>query len=274
MPIATAMRRPPNRPATRITELLEHPALWQAGRLQSTVAATPSSFADLDAHLPGGGWPQAGLAELLLATAGIGELRLLAPLMAALSRQQPRWVAWIAPPFMPYAPALEAQGVQTGRLLLVQPATHPQALWALERAARSGSCSLILGWLDERRLRAADTRRLKLAAHQGRCLICLFRPEQALARSSMAELRLRLTPAAVDGVTVDIRKRRGGWPVDGIQVSLGARHGDEAVQAQLARWRQWLGQRQAMIQPAGLRHDREPAPGRPGVSAMPPGVVH
>ncbi|MEQ9003463.1 MAG: translesion DNA synthesis-associated protein ImuA [Pseudomonadales bacterium] len=259
------MRRPPNRPNARLADLLAHPALWQAGRLDTAAAATPSGFSALDAHLPGGGWPQAGLAELLLATAGVGELRLLAPLMAALSRQQPRWVAWIAPPFVPYAPALEAQGVQTDRLLLVHPATHPQTLWALERAGRSGSCSLILGWLDERRLRAADTRRLKLAAHQGNCLICLFRPEQAAARSSMAELRLRLTPAAADCVTVDIRKRRGGWPVDGIRVPFAERQGAVALQAQLDRWRQWLGQRQAMSRPVGLEHDREPAMGRPGV---------
>jgi hypothetical protein len=171
-----------NRPASRLAPLLRRGELWQAGGLEAAPESTaaddtiPSGFAELDRHLPGGGWPVSGLAELLLTTAGIGELRLLAPLMATLSRRQARWVAWLAPPFVPYAPALEACGVDTGRLLLVRPQTHQQALWALERAARSGSCSLILAWLDERRLRQEDTRRLKLAARRGNALICLFRP--------------------------------------------------------------------------------------------------
>ena len=278
--IIARMRRSSDRAAPPLAALLQHPALWRAGSQDAPPVAMPSGFPALDEHLPGGGWPQSGLAELLLATAGVGELRLLAPLMAALSRQQPRWLAWVAPPFIPYAPALAAQGVNVDRLLLVQPQSHTRALWALERAARSGSCSLILGWLDERQLRVADTRRLKLAAHQGNALLFLFRPDGAAAHSSLAELRLRLAPAEPDTMTVDVCKRRGGWPMTGIQVSF-ARPSDaarpldaEAPQDQLARWRQWQRRRHAAALRADFPRDQERGGARSGPPTAPSGLVH
>ena len=62
-----------------------HPALWRAHRLGRAGAAAVwrSGFAALDAELPGGGWPCQALTELLLPRPGIGEVRLLAPVLAA-----------------------------------------------------------------------------------------------------------------------------------------------------------------------------------------------
>lgn len=271
---------PQDDPASRLAPLLRHPELWQAGRLRSSPEAVASGFSTLDAHLPGGGWPASGLIEFLLTTAGIGELRLLAPLLATLSHRQARWVTWVAPPFVPYAPALAARGVDVGRLLLIQPSDHRQALWALERAARSGSCSLVLAWLDERRLRQEDTRRLKLAGRQGNTLICLFRPELAAERPSLAELRLRLRPAEAGAVTVDVCKRRGGWPVSGIHLQLDDRPGADEVRAQLALWRRWQQRLTGLPDAAAGSRVRYgegapdvPAP-RPGIATAPSGVVH
>ncbi|MDA1073614.1 MAG: translesion DNA synthesis-associated protein ImuA [Proteobacteria bacterium] len=140
---------------------LQHPKLWRGGDLRAVgdTAATSTGFASLDALLPGGGWPEAALCELLLPTAGIGELKLLAPALRTLSRQY-RWIAWIKPPFIPYAPALSALGIDISKILLIHPRTHEDALWALERATRSGTCSATLAWLSEPRLRLKDTRRL------------------------------------------------------------------------------------------------------------------
>ena len=80
-------------------DLALHPAVWRASQLGAGAQATsPSGFAALDADLPGGGWPHGVLTELLLPQPGIGELRLLAPALAALSpppaAPQPRPGRW------------------------------------------------------------------------------------------------------------------------------------------------------------------------------------
>jgi len=56
----------------------------------------PPAFRDLDAELPGGGWPQGQLIELLHDDPGIGELSLLAPALAAQTRAG-RACVWILP---------------------------------------------------------------------------------------------------------------------------------------------------------------------------------
>ncbi|MBX3707397.1 MAG: translesion DNA synthesis-associated protein ImuA [Pseudomonadales bacterium] len=242
-------------PARSLQTLLEHPALWRAGQLQRAPAAHPSGFPELDAHLPGGGWPRAGLAECLLDTTGVGELRVLAPLIRALSRSEARWIAWINPPFTPYAPALAALDIDLERMLVISPRTHREAVWALEQTSRSGSCSLALAWLDERQLGPRDTRRLQFAAQQGQMLTCLFRPAQAAATQSMAELRLALAPAGPGRLRIDIRKRRGSWPVSGIEVQVETPDSPEAVYVQLDHWRR---QRAAAVTDA-VTDAKEPA---------------
>ena len=55
--------------AERNAPLQALPPLWRADRLDSRCAAAgeaqPTGHAALDAELPGGGWPAAGLTELL-----------------------------------------------------------------------------------------------------------------------------------------------------------------------------------------------------------------
>ena len=73
--------------ASRLAEL--HPSLWRASQIGGAAQRTTASgFEALDAQLPGGGWPHGTLTELLLAQAGVGELRLLAPALAALAPGQ------------------------------------------------------------------------------------------------------------------------------------------------------------------------------------------
>lgn len=228
-----------SRPEDKITGLLHHPELWRAGQLERSGDTLSSGFPALDQHLPGGGWPRGALAELLLATSGVGELRLLVPHVRTLSQNETRWIVWIDPPFVPYAPAFEALGVDVRKILLIHPRNHQQALWALERASRSGTCSMALAWLDERQLTLKDTRRLQLAARRGRTLAYLFRPREAAEGSSMAELRLQVTPDDIhlNRITVDVRKRRGGWPVSGISLEIDDEPGPEDVHEQLYLWR-------------------------------------
>ena len=246
-----------------VAELLKHPAVWKAGTLQREAEGISTGFEVLDRHLPDDGWPKAGLCELMLPSSGTGELKLLLPALKALSRQA-RWIAWVNPPFIPYAPALKAAGVDIDKILLIHPKSHKDALWALERATRSGTCSAALAWLDERELRTRDTQRLQLAARQGSTLTCLFRPEKALTENSMAELRLSVRRADNENLLVDLCKRRGGWPLTGLEVSLDEGRRPAEIREQLTLWRQWRSvdtpavRRQTAFPPA-LHPDRSDA---------------
>lgn len=204
----------------------------------------PTGFDILDRHLPGGGWPKAGLCELMLPSAGIGELKLLLPALKTLSRQA-RWIAWVNPPFIPYAPALSAAGVDINKILLIHPKTHKDALWSLERATRSGTCSAALAWLDERELSTKDTQRLQFAARQGGTLSWLFRPDRAHKENSLAELRLAIAPGTGDRETLNVSlcKRRGGWPIADLPVSLAQERRPAEIREQLSLWRQWRSAR-------------------------------
>ncbi len=114
-----------------------HPALWRAHQLgRQAVAALASGFAALDAQLPGGGWPAGTLTELLLPHPGVGELRLLAPVLAALQRQQ-RSVMWFDPPAAPCAWALAALGLDLRQLVVVHAKPTGAALHA-QRGAGPG----------------------------------------------------------------------------------------------------------------------------------------
>jgi cell division inhibitor SulA len=179
-----------------LESLLLRSQLWRGDRrAEVAVPSEPTGHASLDALLPGGGWPRAALTELLVRTAGIGELSLLAPMLARLSRQD-TWIALVAPPHLPYAPALAAAGVALSRLLLIEAEQGADRLWAMEQALASGACSAVIGWpafVHERGLR-----RLQLAAEHGQALGIFFSSGQATS-SSLAALRLELHPAEGSG---------------------------------------------------------------------------
>jgi hypothetical protein len=191
--------------------LCHHPGVWRGVDSSVRYATLPSGYRRLDERLPGRGWPLATLIELLLPAAGIGELRLLLPLLSALGLEDParrRWIAWTAPPHLPYAPALAAAGLDPARMLVVRTGAE-QTPWAMEQALRSGACAAVLAWVD--RAEDAALRRLKLAAEEGNSLGLLFRPVSRAAEHSPASLRLLLEPR---GAALDVRilKSRGGAP--------------------------------------------------------------
>jgi hypothetical protein len=166
----------------------------------------PSGFAELDAQLPGGGWPVGAIAELMPELAGIGELRLVTPALVALARAG-RYVAWIAPPLLPYAPALAGAGLPLERVLIIRTRDLKESLWAAEQTLRCPLFGAVLGWPAP--LTDRNVRRLQLAAEAGGSLGILYRPPQAARELSPAALRLRLSPL-IDGLMVEIQKVRGG----------------------------------------------------------------
>jgi len=193
-------------PTRSLAALLARPDI-RLGRAAAQVASpsVPTGFAALDAELPGGGWPTGCLTELLPAHEGIGELRILGPALARLSRANRR-IAWIAPPHLPYAPALDAAGIALDRLLIVRTPSAHDALWATEQALRSAACGAVLAWPGA--VKYAELRRLQLAADSSRALAVVFRPPRAAGEASPAALRLALHTAA-GGIAAQILKRRG-----------------------------------------------------------------
>jgi hypothetical protein len=118
------------------------------------------------------------------------------------------WIAWVSPPYRPYAPALAAWGIDVARMLVVQAAAATE--WAMDQALRAEACSAVLGWADPRDPQAL--RRLQLAAEASRSLAVLYRPLQAGLTPSPAVLRLALLGSSSDGLQVRIVKSRGGRP--------------------------------------------------------------
>lgn len=185
-------------------DVLQRQDIWRGGGTAAAAHLLPTGHAALDAAI--GGWPRDALVELLTDHTGIGEISLLLPTLAALSRE--RHIVFVAPPHIPYAPALAAAGVDLARFLWLRPVSEADALWALEQCLRSGVCGAVLGWPahpDQRSLR-----RLQLAAETGHALAVLCRPRRAGAAASPAALRLELDPTA-SGLRVHTLKRRGGW---------------------------------------------------------------
>ena len=187
--------------------LLQHPSLWR-GRSATSGATLGTGFPALDAVLPGGGWPQRGLVEILTPGPGHGELQLWAPLVARLSQQQPaRWCALVSPPFEPYVPAWQARGVCADRLLVTR---GGQSAWTIEQCLLSGACALVFGWVAQVALR--ELRRFALAATRGAALGVLIRPLRVAQEHSAAVLRIAVT--AIDGgLRVQVLKGRGVMPV-------------------------------------------------------------
>lgn len=208
-----------------LENLLKRPGLWRAGGAgNSVVPGLPTGYRKLDRHLPGGGWPEHALTEILLERYGAGELGLVMPLLARLCRpndagegegesDEQRWLAWIAPPFQPYPPALLQWGIDLARMLIVRSKPGSETLWAAEQALASGTCAAVLLWPQpfDRVIDHTTSRRLQLAAARGRCQGFLFRSSRALLQPSAAALRLRLEPGT-HGTDVGILKSRGGRP--------------------------------------------------------------
>ena len=177
----------------------------QHGQAQRSLPVVLSGHAALDAHLPGGGWPLGALTELLGDRLGIGELSLLLPALISLASSG-RHIVWVAPPYLPYAPALSQRGLPLERVLWVRVERPQDSLWAIEQSLRCPIVGAVLGWslhIVDRNLR-----RLQLAAEAGGTFGILHRPAGAASEPSPAALRLALEPAT-DGLLLEIKKTRG-----------------------------------------------------------------
>ncbi|MGD9943328.1 MAG: translesion DNA synthesis-associated protein ImuA [Burkholderiaceae bacterium] len=194
--------------------------VWRASQLgRSPVLALSSGFPALDAELPGAGWPVGVLTELIGRESGIGELRLLIPLLRQLSRER-KFIVLLAPPHLPYAPALASHGIDLDYLLIVQAPHAADRLWAVEQSLKSAAFGALLAWLPHERTRPEHLRRLQLAAQTAGGPAFLFRPLPAQFEPSPAPLRLLLLPRPEQRLSVQILKRRGPVAHDPLLLDL------------------------------------------------------
>jgi protein ImuA len=188
--------------------------VWRAGELGSASLQTvDTGYAALNQVLPGGGWPQGALIELLQPQAGLHEWGLLAPALAALQQAgSGQLVVLVGAPCLPFGPALGARQLDMRRLLCVQASDAPALLWATREALQCADVASVLAWLPD--ARSAHLRRLQIAAHAHNKLLFVFRPLRAQQESSPAPLRLLLQGSLSEAgeagnLLVHLLKRRG-----------------------------------------------------------------
>ncbi|HJT97526.1 MAG TPA: translesion DNA synthesis-associated protein ImuA, partial [Rhodanobacteraceae bacterium] len=141
---------------------------------------------------------------ILIEHDGIGECSLLLPALAAITQAKQR-VVFVAPPYIPYPPALAAAGIDLSYVVHID-AGAADTHWTAEQCLRAGCCGAVLGWMpttDYRKLR-----RLQLAAETGSAIGFVFRPLEAAQETSPSSLRVQVSIA--NGMPkIDILKCRG-----------------------------------------------------------------
>jgi cell division inhibitor SulA/protein ImuA len=188
-----------------LVDVLARGDVWRGDTLASLPqCAISSGYPELDAELPGGGWPRGSLTEILLDRGGVGEMSLLLPVMARLSAEG-GWLALVAPPCLPHAPAWSAAGVALDRLVIVK--AGKRIGWSVEQLLASGGFACVLAW-PEANIDARALRRLQVAAEGRSAFTCLWRPTAAGGTPSPAPLRVALE-AGDSTLSVRIIKRRG-----------------------------------------------------------------
>ena len=186
----------------------QEPLLWKASTdLQgndSQNTGLDTGFDKLNNLLKTKGWPKSSLIEIQVDEWGQGELQLLLPVMAALSQQQQQ-LAWIAPPYIPYAPALQAAGIDLDYLLIIEHSDPGDVAWAAEKCLRHASAAMVLFCLPMSDAR--HIRRLQVAADTGGNFGVLLHCGQT--RQTPVALRLKVNYVS-QGLRVQVLKSRFG----------------------------------------------------------------
>lgn len=180
--------------------------VWQGNHNNNVLAAQSSGYPELDAHLEGG-LPEQGMLDIHSDT-GIGELRLFLPYLLQRQIQQQRLMVIIAPPLQINSEMLAEAGFALERILVIQPDSAQDALWAAEQCLKSGCCHSVLSWQNE--LEIHQVKRLQLAAKQGNSLHFVFRNQQSNSLSLPVTMSLQLAPSH-EGISIKINKRIGSW---------------------------------------------------------------
>ena len=127
------------------------------------------------------------------------------PSLCHLSQQSP--LTFIAPPYLPYAPAFQQAGVELAQLTIIDnDITAEDIWWSAEKILRHPQCGAVLVW--PKQFNANRIRRLQLAASSANNFGVLFRCGSPL--ETPVPLRLKLSRAP-DGLLIQLLKSRFNW---------------------------------------------------------------
>jgi protein ImuA len=186
----------------------------------------------VDALLPGGGWPQGALVELIQSgTDGLAPTQAVCSLLlpALVQLQQERvgcaahaaHVAWVgtvgqsalAQSLSLFGPSLLAKGLDVSRLVWVQHASDTAKAWAAQELLRCGDVAGVVVSLAH--ADAHVLRRLHYSAAQHGKYLWAIRPAQAMTQASPAVLRMQWRAGGWSmleqplGSALQVRKRAG-----------------------------------------------------------------
>jgi protein ImuA len=181
--------------------------LWRGDELSTlTGSSVATGFAALDGELPGGGWPIGCATELLQPQYSLAEMQLLLPAVSRLCSAG-RQVLVIGAPHQPFLAGWRARAISEAHVLVVQPHTPAEALWATEQAVRADGIGAVMAWLPH--ARPDQVRRLQACASGSDFPVFLMRAHDAALQSSAAPLRVRARLAGPGQIAVHLLKRRG-----------------------------------------------------------------
>lgn len=188
--------------APRIAE-----SVWRGTELEHRkTAVQPTGWPELDAELPGGGWPQQSIVEILSAQPAVLEWRLLSPALRGVV-QGGGQVVVVGPPRHPHLPGLQHLGLSERQFVWIQADQPAERLWTTEQLIKSRAAGAVIAWLPK--ARADQIRRLQVRAQGCDGLAILCRPGAARHESSAAPLRVQASAGLDWNLHVHIVKRRG-----------------------------------------------------------------
>lgn len=174
--------------------------------------------------LPELGIRSGGIAEFLVTRAGAGASTYAFQIMSRSIGSRGVW-AIVDLARDCYVPALSGWGIDPGKLLVLRPATLPDACWAIEQCLRCPGVSATWASLDGQ-IPERVHRCWQLAAEAGGGVGLIFRPETARREAVWCDLRLLVTPRAGGNretrqMEIEVLYRRGGrggnpqsWEID------------------------------------------------------------
>jgi len=200
--------------AITLKELKDRQLIWQAGTQHKTCPPCISScYEQLDRQLQGG-WPSAGVIQLLPEAGGIGELRLLLPALQELNTRD-KLQAWVNPPgrLTPH----NLTNDMRRQAIILTPGDSQQSLWVSEQILSSGCFSSLVLWHKD--LSPSQARRLQLAARDSQTLAFIINPLSTATASLAVSMRLSLRTWQ-HGLHIEVFKRQGAWPLPAFPLDM------------------------------------------------------